>query len=299
MTPSRLRWGLILIQIGLLILLVNIGVLNWNFTIDLLSAIPFFLIAVGVEKIFTRSRLQFISYLAVLFIFFGGLYVAYEGSYGSERTSYFKESTYQLNANPEVKTIKAVLKLGEGDLTIRDATDDLVYARFADFTPKPSIRYELEDSNATVTFTSGSDRLLGGVIRVELDEASDWTVYFSKFVPLDLECRGEKSDINLNLATTPLRNLKVDADNADMYVRLANVQPVVTADFKGTGSDLLLRLPINSGVRFEGRDFDSYLRQIGLIETDGAFVNEGYDTLVNKIDINLDSRLDNLTVEFF
>jgi hypothetical protein len=73
----------------------------------------------------------------------------------------------------------------------------------------------------------------------------------------------------------------------------------VTADFKGTGSDLLLRLPVNSGVRFEGRDFDSYLRQIGLIETDGAFVNEGYDTLVNKIDINLDSRLDNLTVEFF
>ena len=92
MTPSRLRWGLILIQVGILILLVNIGVFNWNFTIDLVSAIPFLLILIGIEKIFTRSRLEFISYLAVFTIFIGGLYIAYRGSYGNAEEGFLNET---------------------------------------------------------------------------------------------------------------------------------------------------------------------------------------------------------------
>ena len=54
MTPARFRWGLILILIGGLIFLENLNYLNHGFWIDLLIYSPFLLIAIGIEKIFTR-----------------------------------------------------------------------------------------------------------------------------------------------------------------------------------------------------------------------------------------------------
>ena len=57
MSPARFRWGAILIQIGILWLLKNFDVITTDFWEDLLLYFPIILIAVGVEKIFTKSRL--------------------------------------------------------------------------------------------------------------------------------------------------------------------------------------------------------------------------------------------------
>ena len=134
MTPARLRWGLIFIQIGILILLVNLDVVNWNFGADLVYALPFLLILIGIEKLFTRSRFEIISYLAVVTIFLGGLWIAYDGSYGGEDTSFWHRTTYRLDSDEAVNAIKADIRLGDNNLTIRDSSDDLVYGRFSRMT---------------------------------------------------------------------------------------------------------------------------------------------------------------------
>ena len=299
MTPSRLRWGLILIQIGILILLVNIGVFNWNFTFDLTSAIPFLLILIGIEKIFTRSRLEFISYIAVIVLFFGGLYIAYRGSYGSADEGFFNETEYQEPYNPEVKTLRADLRIDDGDLTIRDATADMVYGRFSKWTTKPKIRYDVRGDEATVTMADRKQRIVGGIIRIDNDESSDWTLKFSREVPLDLQCTGDQSNIDLNLATTPLRALQLDARRSDVYVRLGSVEPFAHVRLGGKDSDLRLRLPTNVAVRFSGVDLASYMERLGLIDTDSGFVTPGYDTLSTKISVDFEDAFDNLKIEFY
>ena len=127
MTPARFRWGIILIQIGGLILLRNAGVLNDNLWVDLLVLSPIVLIAIGLEKIFTKSRAQFISYLTSVGLFFGGFLIAFYGSYGGDTTSFFSETIYRKGSDPNVKSISATLRLDDTDLTIRDSGRDLVY----------------------------------------------------------------------------------------------------------------------------------------------------------------------------
>ena len=299
MTPSRLRWGLILIQIGILVLLVNIGVFNWNFTFDLASAIPFLLILIGIEKIFTRSRFEFISYIAVIALFFGGLYIAYRGSYGSPDQGFFNETEYTEPYNPDVKAMNADLRIDDGDLTIRDATSDMVYARFAKWTTKPKIRYDIQGDEAQVTMANRKERVFGGVVRIDKGETSDWTVKFSREVPLNLQCTGDQSNIDLNLATTPLRDLRVDARNSDIYIRLGGSEPLVNVRLDGRNSDLRLRLPTNVAVKFSGVDLASYMERLGLIDTDSGFVTPGYDTLSNKISVDMMDSFDNLKIEFY
>ena len=226
MTPARFRWGALLILIGVLILLRNINVINYNFFIDLLAFFPFFLIAVGIEKIFTRSRAEFISYLTSVFLLVGGIYIAYTGSYGGDDTSFFKAYTYShsLDEDSPVKTIQATINLDENDLTIRDASSsDLIYGRFRKYTRKPVIDYKVEDSRAVIELKGGSRDLVGGLVKIETDERSDWYLSFSRALPLFLKCFGENSDIHLNLSTTPLQELLLDADDSHIYLKLGDI----------------------------------------------------------------------------
>jgi len=299
MTPARFRWGLLLMLFGTLILLRNFDCLNYNFWIDFLFYFPFFLIAVGIEKIFTGSRLQFISYLTSVALVCGALYVALEGSRDGSQASFFSKSTFVQEADSSVENLRAVLRLDGGDLTVRDATGNMVYGRFREFTRKPDIRYYMEDHGANIVLTSRSGRFLGGVVKIEGDEPDDWYLSFSKDVPLFLECYGDHSDIHLNLSTTPLHKLRVEADEGNIYLKLGDLIPEIDVSVVGDDSRLRLRVPSNAGLRISGADHARYLTRLGLIERNGYFINEGFDTLRNRILVDLDNRFRSLSIDSY
>jgi len=300
MTPARFRWGALLILFGVLILLRNIDVINYNFFIDLVSFFPFFLIAVGIEKIFTRTRAELIAYLSSVFLLVGGVYIAYSGSYGGDDTSFFSTSTYRHDIDPSVKAIHATVSLDENDLTIRDASSsDLLYGRFKKYTRKPRIDYKVEDDQAYLELKGRSRNLVGGLIKIETDERSDWYLSFSKVLPLFLECFGDNADIHLNLSTTPLKELTLDADESDIYLKLGNMEPLVVIDLEGDESSLRLRVPTSSGLKIKGSEYRELFDEIGLVERQGYFMNESYDSLRSKIDVNLKDNLSSVSIDFY
>jgi len=300
MTPARFRWGLILILMGLLILFVNLGIINYNFFLDLIAYFPFFLIAVGIEKIFTRSRMQFISYLTSVLLFAGGLYVAFMGSYGGVDTSFFERSSYQKELDPSVRSISALVRLDDNDLVIRDVSqNDLVYGRFKKYAWKPKVEYKLDGDKAEFSFTNRSRDLIGGIVHIDTEERGDWYLSFAEGIPLDLECYGDGSDIHLNMSTTPLRDLYLGVEGAEVYLKLGELEPFVKVRLDGSDSNLRLRVPYDAGLKIVGKDYDELLDGLGLVEKDGYFVNEEYDSVQNKIEIDLDDNLSSVSIDFY
>ncbi len=299
MSPARFRWGLFLILLGLLLLLRNFNVINDNVWIDLLVLFPVVLIAVGVEKIFARTKLRFISYLTSIGLFVGGLAVAFYGSHGGQNLSYFSRTTYVSPADPDVRLIKADLNLDETNLTIRDSGKDIVYGRFDEFTRKPVIDYSVEDSTASVSMNSRGGALLGGAIQIHTDNAQDWFLSFADDVPLELSCVGNGNDLHLNMSTTPLKRVDIDADRAKIYLKLGELEPLLNVKVFGEDAELRLRVPKTVGLEIFGTDYKNYLETIGLVEHGDAFTNEGYDTLATKVEVRLDDRLGSFSVDFF
>lgn len=300
MTPARFRWGVILVQVGILLLLRNLDILNDNFWGEFLIYFPVVLIAIGIEKIFTKSRLQFISYLTSMALFFGGFAIAFSSSRGGFEGSFFSQTTYREDYSPMIKKLKAVLRLDHTDLTIRDSGSDLVFGRFNKFTRKPKINYDLDGGLARVYFIGRSGSFLGGAIKISTGEPQDWYIRFSDKVPLDFECSGEDSDIHLNLSTTPLERLKLEVDDAYIYLKLGTLEPLVNVSIIGEDSQLRLRVPENVGLKISGQDYHSYLEKIGLIDAGGgSFVSEGFDTMSAVIEIDLDDRLNSFILEYF
>lgn len=300
MTPARFRWGMIFIQIGILILLRNYEILNDNFWVDLLILFPIVLIAVGVEKIFTKSKLQFISYLTTVGLFVGGFLIAFTGGADGMSSNFFSETLFIEEFQPEVKGIKAVMNVDETDLTIRDSGEDLVYARFDKFTKKPKIESEITDDIAYINLKRKPNSFLGGAIKVNIDDTQEWQISFSDMVPLDLECYGEASDMHLNFTTTPLSNLKVDADDTDIYVKIGDLERKVTVSIGGANNILKLRIPTGFGVKIAGEHFSSYLTTLGFIENDsGFFTTEEFEKAESSVDVKLEDDLESFSLDFF
>jgi len=299
MTPARFRWGILFILTGVLILLTRIEVLNHNFWFDFFSMIPFLFIAIGIEKIFTRTRFQAISYLSSVFLLAGGVWVAVSGSHNDGNASFFEVEIIREETDPSIELLEASIYLGEGDLTIRDATDDLFFGRFREFSDKPKYTYTIVNNTAQVKLDSRNHSGFGGMIRVDTEDPEDWKLKFSRLIPLVLKCAGSESTIHLNLSTTPLRELDLDADESVIYVKLGDMEPFIKVSVTGRDSELRLRVPGESGLRVIGIEDADYLREVGLTQQNGFFVNQGYDSLESKIEVELDDRFQSLSIDYY
>jgi len=298
MTPARFRWGVLLVTIGLLLLLRNVGVFNDDIWVALLVYSPLVLIAIGIEKIFTRTRVQFISYLTSAFLLFGGLAIAFYAGAGMEG-SFFTESSHTIKFDPAVKTLNARLDLDQTNLTIRDSGPDLVHAEFSRFTRKAVIIDKYEGDRATVEFKSRPLSFFGGALKIDTDEDMDWRLEFNDNLPLDLDVNGRNSDIHLNLSTTPLRRLALNTDDAKIYLKIGELEPLVRVVIGGEDSHLKLRVPQSVGLRIHGADYRTYLNRLGLIGEDDVFETDGYDSSATQIDVDLDERLSDFSIDYF
>ena len=270
---------------------------------DLLIFFPFVLIAVGIEKLATKTRFNFIAYLTSVALFAGGFLIVLTSSAANGfYDDFFSESTYRFDDDVDIERIYAVLDMGETDLKIRDSGNDLVYARFDKYIRKPEIETEIVDGILNINMNNRSGSLLGGIVKIESDENDfqDWYLRFSGDKPLDLECYGEGSVIHLNLATTLLENLKLDADDAQMYIKIGDLVSQVNVEVSGIESKLKLRIPLGSGLKILGPELEDYLIEFGLEERDdGYFVTEGFDSSLFKIDLKVDDRIDEFKIDYF
>lgn len=299
MTPARFRWGLLLILLGTLVLLVNIEVLNHNIWGELIFYSPIVLIAIGLEKIFTRTRLEAISYLTSVLLVAGGVFLAFRSGTGGRSADFFSDADGRIQEESGLKVLNAVIKLDEENLTVRDVSKDLAEWQFKRFTRKPVIDYHRVNDSGMLMFDNRKGGMWGRIVKVDLDEKSDWYVAFSHDVPLSLDCTGDKSDVHLDFSDTPLKRLNINISDGRIFVVLGKNEPEVDLEASGQDAKFRLRVPNDVGLRILGVEDADYLKTIGLIERGKDFITEGYDTLPNKVNVKLDDRFKSLTVEFY
>ncbi|KAA3630920.1 MAG: hypothetical protein DWP97_14305 [Calditrichaeota bacterium] len=301
MTPAQFRWGMILIQIGLLILLRNLNILNDSFWDDLFVFFPVVLIAVGIEKIFNKSKLQFISYLTTVCLFFGGFLIAFTYSNSAFNDDPFTKSTYYQRFNDSIENVQATLNLETANLTIRDSGEDIIFCEFDELTRKPDIEYDdFSNGVAAIRMDAKENEFFGGAVKIHSDQLQDWYIEFSDKLPLRLECNGYDNDLHLNLSTTMLEKLNLKTQNSAIYLKLGTLYPDVKINIVGDESRLRLRVPKEIGLKIFGSDFEALMTHIGLTELeDGIFINEMYDSSATKVEVELDDRLESFSLDYF
>ncbi len=301
MSPARFRWGILFVLIGGLLLLNNLGVLPWWTWPDILSLWPLLLIAIGVEKIFTRSKVEFIAYLAPVALAVIVVWVAFDGFSTGDFRLLRRCDTYRytIDSDPGVKRIKAVFDLDDTDIDLRDTGGRLFSSRSSGWRAVPRVEYDLDGDTADLDVSPR----IGGLNWFRIDGrrwAGSWDVALSDKALVDLTCYGDRADMTLNCRGLLLENLIVDSRRGNIRVSLGDMAKTVKIRLEGENADFRITAPEGSGVRVSGAENTAarLLERLGMVEIDGYYMTEGYDTLLPKIEINLSPDMSRFSLDF-
>lgn len=301
MSPARFRWGILFVLIGGLLLLNNLDVLPWWVWPDILSLWPLLLIAIGVEKIFARSKLQFIAYLAPVALAVVVAWVASGGlSTGDFRLIHRGDTyRYMIDMDPDVKNVKAVFDLDDTDIDLKETGARLFSSRSSGWRAVPRIDYNLSNGEADLDVSPR----IGGWSWFRIDGrrwAGNWDVALSNKAPVDLTCHGDRSDMTLNCQRLMLEKLLVDSRRGDIRITVGDMSEKVKIRLEGEDADFRITAPEGSGVRVSGADKTAanLLERLGMTETDGYYMTGGYDTLSPQIELDLSPDISRFSLDF-
>ena len=298
MTPSKLRWGLLFITVGVMLLLNNAGYLDWDYWLELLFWWPVLLIAIGIEKIFQKTKLQFIAYLSPLALIAVMVYIA--ADIGPDRWERSFVDRYHWKAENEagIEKLEAVINHGRTDLTISRSSLDLASAKFDRFSRKPDIDFSTRGGVASLMIDRTGGRR-SPIIFSGRHSYNDWRVSFSDEVPLNLKCNGRSADVDLNLESIPVSDLTIEDDDGNIYLKLGDKMALVSISVRGEDADLRIKVPEGSGIKFSGDEYLSYLKNLELIEGDNFYSSEGYNEAETKIFFDVGDELQSMSVTYY
>jgi hypothetical protein len=296
MTPARLRWGLTLILVGVVLLLVNMGRIFPIHSSDVAHLLPWVLIGIGIEKIFTSTKLEFLSYFAVLATVGIVGYSIYEGTPDLLTEGAPLHRSNVVDFDPAVTLIDASIILSDAELDVRSTSVELFRAQKPVNWGYSSFSHSLSSDKLTVDLDA--ERRSGVRIDIDLDNPS-WEIAIAENPQSSLIFDLNQVDAHLNFAEMHVTKLDIQATDCELYVKIGEKAADCQVELYGESNKVKLRLPSSSGVRIRGYDDDSYFEALGMIRTGGAYVNTDYETSTNKIDIVLDESLNSLNIDFY
>ncbi len=301
MSPARFRWGILFVLTGGLLLLNNLGVLPWWAWPDILSLWPLLLIAIGVEKIFTKSKVEFIAYLAPVALAAIVVWVAFDGFASGDFRLIRRGDTYRytIDSDPDVRHIKAVFDLDDTDIDLRNTGGRLFSSRSSGWRAVPRVEYDREGDTADLDVSPR----IGGLHWFRIDGrrwAGAWDIALSDKTPIDLACYGDRADMTLNCRDLQLENLLVDSRRGNIRITVGDLARAINIRLDGEDADFRLTVPEGSGLRVSGaeRTAARLLERLGMVETDGEYMTEGYDTLSPHIELELPPDLSRFALDF-
>lgn len=289
------------VAVGVAILLTNADVLGYDYWTELFSLWPMILIAIGIEKIFLRSDLKFISYLAPFLLIGTMVYVGfvteggscYEGSYTSNRWSE--------TIDPSVSTIEAKINHHRSDIRIGKSQSNLVKARFDRFSRKPDIDFSQSDSiaNLDIKYRRGGPGRI--IIFGKRQFDNDWNLSFNDNTDLLLTCLGDDSNVDLYLKAVPLKELTVDNDDGDISLEVGTLVPNVFAEIEGDEASFRLRAPEGCGLKLNISEdnYVDYLESLNLVKVENYYMSKNYDSSAVKLNLKLDNHLRRISISYY
>ncbi len=299
MTPAKLRWGLLFILVGVLLILNNTGRLDWDFWLELLIWWPLLLIAIGIEKIFQKTKLSFISYISPLLLVLAIAFVAIDSGSNNKVYGYFSSSEWTEDYDPDVKLIEAKIEHQDADLYVGRSRQYLISAKFDRFTSKPDIDFTKNGEIAELNVNIRKGGLGSGIVIRHNRRRQDWDFTFSDNTPLKLNCIGRRSDVDLYLESLPLAELKIDNDRSDMFVKVGENNPLVNIFVTGYDSDFRLKVPRGCGVKISGDFYSGYFEKLDYLKIEDGYCSPDFDSASVRFNLDVDEDLRHLSIEYY
>lgn len=282
-------FGIFLLLIGVIWLLINFGVIDFSVFYSLFTLWPLFFIVIGINIIFRKyGMVRLVTW---------GLFLAALVLYG-----HFVDDGYDLKggiqAGKDVRIERTAvmekgklkLSLGAINLDVDAGGAHLVEARVSDADIQYLSTVEEDEKAVDVNFTQKRKnffRLGNFGCNLSLNKDIVW----------DMDIDLGVAHGTLDLSQLKVSKVEVDTGIGDLNLILGSncEYTYVTIDSGITNMDVVL--PDNAGVRIkvDGLVAKGGIKDLGWEKRDGYYVSPNYDNAANKIDIDIDTGIGNVS----
>lgn len=300
MSIKRVIWGTILIIIGLLFVLKNFGVIDFDWYM-VLTTWPLILIVLGITLLPIKNMYKLILSLASLLIGFLIIVSTYdENSHGgcyrwrSEEVIIGQDPTVQNLFIPFDSTItKASLEFdaAAGKFSIEGASTNLIDFNGSGIFGGYNISAIDSDSskNVKLTLENGNIKLAKhkskGIVR--LNTLPLWNMKLSAGV----------SELNADLSPLKVNDVKIEGGVSGIDIKFGELYQTLNVSVETGVSSITIRIPKSSGCRIvtkgalNNNDFEGFSKK-----ANDNYETDNFNTANNKIFITIEAGLSHLSI---
>ena len=305
MNIGRIRNGAILISAGVVLLLNTMDHLSWSVWFRIFSLWPVILVAIGIELLFKKTRLSFltlISPLLFLAAILGPAFV-FDSDFAVLRGT-GQSYHWTVDSDSALTEAAASVRLNTGDLMISSGTDQLVSAELDYFDREPLVSYNASsmDSSAILKIRDRERGGLewnfrGGRFYGAWDE-KNWEIRLTERIPIDLTVYIKTGDADLDLSGLKIRILDLETRTSSTKVRIGNLVDEVSARIESRASKLSLSLPKDMALRIENHSnlSSTSFSWFTLEETGDGYETPDFDQAARKLTLYLEGSLTKLKI---
>jgi hypothetical protein len=299
MNIARVRTGVIFICCGIVLLLNTLDYVSWSVWFKILSLWPVLLIAIGIELIFRKTFLSFLTILSPILLILAILGPVYF-SYGEWTRGVRLAKNYEWTQpfNEEIKKAKVTVEFKAGELELKSDTLNLVKANLDYWNKKPECDFFFSDLDSTVRI-----RIKGG--KKEWSDwvwkgwrRHEWNIRLNHKIPLELELRSKASDADLDLSDLKVDDLSLILKASDLRVKFGKKE-FVKCKFDSDASHIRILIPEESGIKIESEanlTSTEFSGDLSIYHEDNTYQSENFESAPYKIDLFLEGSVSKLEV---
>lgn len=282
---SNLLWGGLLLLLGVLLLLGNLGLvaIDWS---SIWKLWPVVVIIFGLSILSLKGRVAAVVYGIAAVVIIGLTWATLTGSLSDRNSGVTSDEFTISREHRDIERLEAVIDVGASSLDIAahdgaEMVNGRIESRLADLKHDSSVDGNMQ----TVKLSQERNwQFLGS------GSINDIDVRFSRQVPLRLEVDAGASSIDADMSDLMLESLKIDSGASSIKLRLGDklAQSEVSID---TGvSTVTLQVPQTVGVKLNldaglsSRELPSDFEQTG----DKTYQSADYDEAERTVTITID-----------
>ncbi|HEX9750322.1 MAG TPA: DUF5668 domain-containing protein [candidate division Zixibacteria bacterium] len=302
MRVGRLRSGIILIVLGVLLLLSTLDYINWDFWWSLSHFWPVLLIAIGIEKIFTATdRYKPLAFLSPVLILGTVAYVAFAGgndwdwrrNIESDTSDMFDSETYSWTTvgTPDNERIRIVLEKAGGRVVVRNGTGDenLVEGRLRYWGRQPEVDWRNDGAEVLVHVKDHEH---------DVNKRDLWLLKIADRLPADVKVSGGATRMRLDFTGIRLEKLDLEAGASEIDIVFGTLSGMVDCALSCGAAAVDLTIPAVAGISIRKDEVLTRFSAVGLelIDKGGILESPDFELQPVRLRIDLESGVSTLNI---
>jgi hypothetical protein len=297
--PPR-RGGLagpaILVTLGIVLLLNNLGYLSWGVWEALAHLWPVLLIAIGLDLIIGRRSMLGSALVGLLVLIAFGIAIWWTGFWLPTGMAVTSETISQPLGAAQRGDIEIGMGAGRLHVGALSESDNLIEGTIARSSGEQVLR-DFAISGDVATFKLRSESAWAFPFRERRGERVEWNLLLSRDIPLRLQIDTGAGQATLELARLQVVNLDVNTGVGQTTLTLPQ-QGQIQARVNGGIGETIVIIPAGMAARIQATAGLGQVHVVGNYQRDGKVsVSPGYQSAANRVDLVVNGGIGSITIQ--